>query len=666
MLSDDTPYGYYDFSDDEPYAEAPDVGEAPVDVLRRVWGYDAFRPMQAEIVESVLGGHDTIGLLPTGGGKSLTFQVPALIMPGITLVVTPLVSLMKDQVDSLKRRRVKADCLYLGMSRHAQDYTLERCRQGKLKLLYIAPERIERQQFIAEIARWDVSMIVVDEAHCISQWGYDFRPSYLGIRRLRELFPDVPVLALTASATPEVVADIAASLAMRSPKLFSLSFARPNISFLVRRTDAKAPKMLQIFSTMPGCGIVYVRSRKRTVELADFLNGAGIAATAYHAGLPSDVKAERQEAWMEGRVRVMVATTAFGMGIDKPDVRLVVHHDMPSTLEEYYQEAGRAGRDGQKSVAVLLVSRHDKATLARRLTAAFPPKEFIAHVYDEICRYLSLPMGEGFGAVFEFDPAVMCERYKLDYHRVITSIGFLERAGYLTFVEELERRSRVMITVERHRLYDEVVDSCHEAVMLDLLRNYPGLFADYVFIDEQAVAYRCGLAPEEVYKALIAMRRQHILDYVPRSLTPYIFFTANRCPSDKLIIEQAIYERRRDSMKKRLDAMSAFAFDDTDCRVRRMLQYFGQRLEPGYGCGSCDICRSRRNGRPPFDAIAFAADLRDIFASIAPAVSIPMGSLTARYPHHTAEVGAEISALISSGHLALNGALLTLLKPLDD
>ena len=643
-----------------------DIHAELLGTLKRYWGYDSFRPVQEEIIRSVCQGRDTLALMPTGGGKSLTYQVPTMLREGLCIVVTPLIALMKDQVDRLRRLGINAAAIHSGLSMRQIDIVLDNCVYGDVKFLYVAPERLVTEAFRLRVERMRVSLLAVDEAHCISQWGYDFRPSYLGIRRLRELFPDVPVLALTASATPEVVADIAASLAMRSPKLFSLSFARPNISFLVRRTDAKAAKMLQIFSTMPGCGIVYVRSRKRTVELADFLNGAGIAATAYHAGLPADVKAERQEAWMEGRVRVMVATTAFGMGIDKPDVRLVVHHDMPSTLEEYYQEAGRAGRDGQKSAAVLLVSRHDKATLARRLTAAFPPKDFIAHVYDEICRYLSLPMGEGFGAVFEFDPAVMCERYKLDYNRVLTAIGFLERAGYLTFVEELERRSRVMITVERHLLYDEVVDSRHEAVMLDLLRNYPGLFADYVFIDEQAVAYRCGLTPEDVYKALIAMRRQHILDYVPRSLTPYIFFTANRCPGEKLVIEQAIYERRRDSMKKRLDAMSAFAFDDTDCRVRHMLQYFGQRLEPGYGCGSCDICRSRRYGRPPFDAIAFAADLRDIFAAIAPAVSIPMGSLTARYPHHTAEVGAEISLLISSGHLALNGALLTLLKPLDD
>ena len=653
----DTPYGYYDFGDPDNLDEygTPDYGGlSATKTLKKYWGYDGFRPMQAEIIESVLGGRDTIGLLPTGGGKSITFQVPALMLPGITIVVTPLVSLMKDQVDNLKRRRVPAACLYMGMTRHQAEYAYERCRQGKVKLLYVAPERLERDSFIGQLARWDISLIVVDEAHCISQWGYDFRPSYLRIAALRERKPGVPVLALTASATPEVVADIALRLEMKHHKLFTLSFTRDNISFLVRHTDRKYVKLLQILGSVGGSGIVYVRSRKRTVEIADSLVKSGISASAYHAGLDIETKAERQDSWHSGQTRIMVATTAFGMGIDKADVRLVVHYDLPSTLEEYYQEAGRAGRDGRPSVAVLLADNRDKASLARRLTEAFPSKDFIRHVYDEICRFVALPMGEGFGALFEFDPAVMCVRYHMQPRLVMSAIGFLDRAGYFNFIEELETRSRVMIRLQRDELYDVELEPRQEELMHHLLRNYPGLFADYVFVDEVRIAIALGCKPDDVYKMLVALRREHIIYYVPRTSTPYIYFTANRTESSRLTFPREIYELRQQKAKERIEAMKSFAYDDDHCRVATMLKYFGEDVPAGYACGKCDVCRSRRSAA--FDAAWFEPWFFDVLEQYH---QFALSDLDRVLPRFADEAAAHIRELVKQGKLKNNDGIIS-------
>lgn len=654
------PYGYYDFSDEGYFDEALAAFDAEEgsdendlhDILHRYWGYDSFRPLQLEIIQSVLAGNDTIGLLPTGGGKSLTFQIPAMALEGLTIVISPLISLMKDQVDNLRKRRIPAAYLGAGMTRSEADYTYERLRQGRLKLLYLAPERLARENFIARMRGWNVSLIVVDEAHCISQWGYDFRPSYLGLSLLREAFPLVPVLALTASATPQVVNDIADKLSLRNHAVFSRSFARPNISFLVRITEDKASKLVTILNSTHGSAIVYVRSRKRAREIAEMLITAGISASYYHAGLEMHEKSERQEAWQTDRTRVIVATTAFGMGIDKPDVRLVVHIDLPSTLEEYYQEAGRAGRDGEHSIAVILASSRDKAVFARRLNEAFPERDFINRVYDEVCRFLDITMGEGFGLMYDFNPEVMCERYKLPLRHTLGALSILSRAGYIDYIEETDSASRIMFTCSRNDLYDLETDDAIDTVLHALMRSYPGLFADYVFIDEVTIAHKCSLQPDDVYRILISLRRQHVLSYIPRKRTPYIYMSMNRRPSCEISLPREVYADRREAMAQRLEAMKNFVFDSASCRVSRMLAYFGENAPRP--CGKCDVCRASVPV-PPFDPDSFDRRLDEFFGMIAPETRLDIRSIAPYYPHHTAEVAERIRYLATHNKLKIEG-----------
>ena len=648
------PYGYYDFSEpDELPGDGMPAPQSPAEVLRRYWGYDSFRPLQEDIVRSVLDGHDTIGLLPTGGGKSVCFQVPALLLPGLTLVVTPLISLMKDQVDNLARHGIRAACLHGGMTRAQADYAFERCRQGKVKMLYVAPERLASERFLALLATCRTSLVVVDEAHCISQWGYDFRPSYLRIAMLREELPGVPVLALTASATPEVVDDIAGRLGMNGERRFSLSFSRDNISFLVRRTEDKFGKLLDVLRATAGSAIVYTRSRRRAAELSSQLAGAGVPSLFYHAGLEAHEKAERQDRWRSGEVRVMVATTAFGMGIDKADVRLVVHYDIPSTLEEYYQEAGRAGRDGMPAVAVMLAGARDKATLARRVAEAFPDKEFIKRVYDEVCRFLSIPMGEGFGAVFDFKPAVMCARYKMPEPQVMSAIGILARSGYFEYVDEMDIEAQVMIKESREELYSCSLEPLEEEVLNYLLRNYAGIFTDLVAVNETSIAAACGITPQQVYDMLCKWRREQMIAFIPRRRTPYVCVTANRVPSARLTFPKAVYEERRAAMERRMKAMTDFVFSDDSCRVARMLAYFGENAPSD--CGKCDVCRARRRVAVPFDEAAFVARLDDFFDMISPCEWLDTRSLRPYYPHHFDAVAACLRRLVGEGELKADG-----------
>ena len=569
----------------------------PEDILRQYWGYDSFREKQLDIINSVLAGNDTLGLLPTGGGKSITFQVPALMLPGLTLVVTPLISLMKDQVDNLRALDIPAAAIHSGLTRAEQKLAFDRCRLGKIKILYLSPEKLQGKSFIDRMAEIDVSMIVVDEAHCISQWGYDFRPSYLKIANLRNIYPEAPVLALTASATPEVTDDIMAQLHFRTRTLFSKSFTRENISYIVRKTDSKSQMLLRVLNATEGCAIVYVRSRRRTKEIADFLTQSGISAEFYHAGLSAEIKNDKQNRWKNDQVRVMVATNAFGMGIDKPDVRTVIHIDPTSSLEEYYQEAGRAGRDGKPSYVVFITTPSvDKATLTRRLNDSFPEKDVIRRVYELACNYLNLAVGCGYNTLFEFNFALFCERFKLRPPVVRNSLALLTRAGHIEYVDEVTTQSRVMVIMSKRELYDLRLDPVTDSVFQLILRTYTGLFADYVYISEDLIASRLNLTVGQVYDALLALQRQHAIHFVPRKTTPYILMTSSRQLPKHITLPRTVYEDMQQRMHQRIDAMRRFVFDDGKCRVNIMLEYFGET--PTHDCGTCDVCRSRRKQKP--------------------------------------------------------------------
>lgn len=561
-------------------------------ILKKHWGYDSFRPMQLDIIESVMQGNDTLGLLPTGGGKSITFQVPALASEGLTIVVTPLISLMKDQVDNLRQQGVMAGQLNHAMRHAESELVLKRCQLGKIKILYLSPEKLRSTSLDAWWNVLDVTMIVVDEAHCISQWGYDFRPSYLLIHKLRERYPQALVLALTASATPEVVTDIMDKLAFRNREhVYRLSFTRRNISYVVRRCDFKDTELEHILSRVEGCGIVYTRSRKRTRELAEFLNKNGISADYYHAGLSAEEKNEKQNRWKQGETRIMVATNAFGMGIDKPDVRIVVHHDLPSSLEEYYQEAGRAGRDGLPSWAVVLATRGDKGVLSRRLAESFPEKEFIRDLYQKVCVFLGIAMGEGYDHNYEFNFSAFCERYSLSPVMADSALRILSQSGHFDYTEELNTRARLMMKVTRRALYDISFAPETERVLQFVLRNYTGIFADYEYIRESFIASSLDLTERTVYEALIKLRKMGVIDFVPRRRSPYIYMVSSRQPVQDILLPKTVYEQRREQMSQRIEAMKRFVFDDTRCRVMTMLEYFGEEAHP---CGTCDVCRAEK------------------------------------------------------------------------
>ena len=564
-----------------------------LDVLKKYWGYDAFRPLQQEIINSVLAGRDTLGLMPTGGGKSITFQVPTMAMDGMAIVVTPIISLMKDQVDRLRSLNIKATYLYAGLSRAEVNRTYDKCLYGNYKFLYVSPERLQSQSFLDRLRQMPVSLIVVDEAHCISQWGYDFRPSFLRISQVRKLFPSAPVLALTATATPIVVEDIQQRLDFRGRNVLSMSFARSNLSYVVRPTEEKVTELIHILRSVPGTAIVYVRSRQRTKQISDELNRAGIHADYYHAGLYVEDKEDKQNKWTTDECRVMVATNAFGMGIDKPDVRLVVHVDIPNSLEEYYQEAGRAGRDGKRSYAVLLVKHTDQRTLRRHITDAFPDKDFIRSVYERVGNFLGVSLGEGYQQMYDFNFNLFCHTFGLQVLPTLNALKILTQAGYIEFVEEIETQSRVMIHARKDELYDlETTTPGADQVLQAILRLYTGLFADYVFINEDVIAYRTGLDQETIYKSLLELTRMRILHYVPRKRTPYIIYTTSREEPKHVLIPRAVYEELRQRMTDRIEATINYAYGNQGCRERMLLGYFGERSDDD--CGHCDLCIDRR------------------------------------------------------------------------
>lgn len=563
------------------------------DILQQVWGYDSFRPLQREIIESVLAGHDTLGLLPTGGGKSLTFQVPALALDGLTIVITPLISLMKDQVDNLRQRGVRAYCLHSGLTRSEARLAMDRCRLGKTRLLYVSPEKLQSESFAEELRTWAVSLIVVDEAHCISQWGYDFRPSYLKIQALRDFFLNAPVLALTASATPEVAADIMKQLRFRDGcKQFAKSFHRDNLSYIVRYDEYKERTLVRVLQGVAGTAIVYVRSRRRCREIAEMLCQHGISADYYHAGLAPEEKEGRQNAWKTDQVRVMVATNAFGMGIDKPDVRVVAHMDLPASLEEYYQEAGRAGRDGEPAYAVVIASKADKAMLSRRVSDAFPPKDYIAHVYEMAGNFLDVAVGSGYDQVFEFNFPLFCQRFHLQPIMTDSALKLLSRAQYIDYIDELHTRSRVMIIAQKQELYGLKLDDATDRVFCELQRMYTGLFADYTYIREIAISLQAGVSEEQVYQSLLTLSRMHVLSYIPKKATPYLYYATSREEPKYILLPKVVYEDRRERMAERVEAMKQFVYGQDGCRVQRMLRYFGEK--DAKECGTCDWCREQK------------------------------------------------------------------------
>lgn len=547
--------------------------------------------MQKDIIESVLSGQDTLGIMPTGGGKSLTFQIPGLVLDGITIVVTPLISLMKDQVDNLRRKRIRALYLHSGMTMREKNIARDRLLNDKVKFLYISPERLSHEPFQREIGSLKVNLIVVDEAHCISQWGHDFRPSYLNVKIARKLFQKVPVLALTASATKEVEADICKQLDFKKDcKVFRQSIERDNLSYVVRNSDGKLFDILNILNSVPGSGIIYVRSRKKTREIAEYLNNCGISASFYHAGISPELKEMRQNLWKENTIRIMVATNAFGMGIDKSDVRLVIHYDLPPSLEEYYQEAGRAGRDGKKAYAVLLRAKSDNAVLRRRLTMEFPDKEIIKNIYTRACVFSNIAIGEGYDRAIEFDIAKFCETFHLHEAVVRPSLRILGHASYLNFIEEIENSSRIMIIVDREELYKVKFSSCiQERILTVLLRNYPGLFTDYVFINESKIAFLSKTDAPTVYQSLVELSKSKIIHYIPRRKTPLLYLPTAREEEERHItIGKAVYENRREILKKRIEAMIDYAEAESECRLITMQKYFGETEMNN--CGHCDIC----------------------------------------------------------------------------
>lgn len=565
------------------------------EILKQYWNYDNFRGIQEEIIESIGKGHDTLGLMPTGGGKSITFQVPALAQPGLCLVITPLIALMKDQVRNLRDRGIKALAVYSGMTREEIVVALENCIFGDYKFLYISPERLDTDIFRAKLRNMKINMITVDESHCISQWGYDFRPAYLKISEIRELLPTVPVLALTATATPEVVKDIQTKLGFREDsRIFRMSFERKNLAYIVRNTESKQEELLHILNSVSGSAIVYTRNRKRTWEVAELLVNNEITATFYHAGLNNDVKDQRQKSWLSGESRVMVATNAFGMGIDKPDVRLVIHVDLPDSPEAYFQEAGRAGRDGQKAYAVLLYAKSDKATLSKRITDTFPDKEYIRKVYEDVNYYFQMAMGDGLGCTFAFNLDEFCRNFKHFPVQADSALKILTRAGYLEYTDEQDNASRILFTIHRDELYKlRETDPETEKLINVILRSYTGLFTDYAYINEDSLAIRSGLTRQRIYEILLMLTRRHILHYIPRKKTPYIIYTRERQEAGRLAITRDIYEERKESYITRIKAMTEYATAEDKCRSRMLLRYFGEKNE--HNCGLCDVCLSKHH-----------------------------------------------------------------------
>ena len=568
------------------------------EILKHYWGYDDFRGIQRDIIGSISLGRDTLGLMPTGGGKSITFQVPALAMEGVCIVITPLIALMKDQVHHLRQLGILADAIYSGLQHDDIVRILENCILGRTKFLYVSPERLGSDLFVTKLRHMKVSFITVDEAHCISQWGYDFRPSYLEIANIRGILPDIPILALTATATPKVVEDICEKLSTQQTAatphhgfhVFRMSFERKNLAYIVRHAPDKDHELVHILTHTSGCAIVYVRSRRRSKNISDYLNEAGISSTYYHAGLENTEKDLRQRDWQHDRVRIMVATNAFGMGIDKPDVRVVLHYDCPDSIEAYFQEAGRAGRDGLPAYAILLYNNGDHSKLAKRIDDTFPPKDYIRQVYEHLAYYYQLATGDGYGITREFNIDQFCQRFHHFPVRVHSALQILMRAGYIDYDEMPDLQTRIRFRLERHELYRLQDNSPHEDhVIVALLRNYGGLFADFGYIDEALIAQQSGLKPAQLHEVLKVLAQKRIIEYIPRQQVPTIRYLQRREDGEHIVLSSEVYEQRLEQYRKRIHDMLNYVQSNDRCRSRLLLAYFGET--DSHDCGRCDICQ---------------------------------------------------------------------------
>ena len=625
------------------------------EILKRYWGYDAFRDLQEEIITSIGEGKDTLGLMPTGGGKSITFQVPALAKEGMCLVITPLIALMKDQVENLKSRDIKAIAIYSGMTRQEIIVALENCIFGNYKFLYISPERLDTEIFRVKLRSMNISMITVDESHCISQWGYDFRPAYLKIAEIRELLPDIPVLALTATATPEVVKDIQQRLHFKKENVFRMSFERKNLAYIVRNTDNKTGEILHILNRMPGSSIIYVRNRKRTKETTLFLQREGITADFYHAGLNNDVKDLRQKRWQSGECRVMVATNAFGMGIDKPDVRTVIHLDLPDSPEAYFQEAGRAGRDGEKAYAIILYANSDKAALKKRISDTFPEKDYIKQVYEQLNYYYQMAMGDGLGCMFDFNLEDFCRRYKHFPVPADSALKILTQAGYIEYTDEQDNASRLLFTIRREELY-KLREMGEQADLLiqTILRSYTGVFTDYAYIHEDSLAMRTGLTRQQIYDLLIVLAKRRILDYIPHKKTPYIIYKRERVELRHLQISKTVYEERKERYEARIKAMLEYVTSETACRSRMLLHYFGEKNE--HNCEQCDTCINRKKNNGVTDS-SYNVLRRQILEMLSVQQRTP-ADLARLIEADKEEIAAVIRFLLDKGEIQMEDGML--------
>lgn len=566
------------------------------EILKQYWGYDAFRGIQLDIIESIGSGKDTLGLMPTGGGKSITFQVPAMAKDGLCLVITPLIALMKDQVENLKKRGIKALAIYSGMTKAEILTTLENCIFGNYKFLYISPERLATDLFKEKVKRMNISIIAVDESHCISQWGYDFRPAYLKISEVREIIPNAPILALTATATPNVVKDIQEKLGFKEENVFRMSFQRTNIAYIVHNTDDKEGVTLKLLQKLSGSTIIYARSRKRTKEISEYLNRNDITATFYHAGLNNITKDQRQSGWQEGKFRVMVATNAFGMGIDKPDVRLVVHIDLPDSIEAYFQEAGRAGRDLLNARAILLYSKSDSTKLKKRIKDNYPDREYILSIYEHLQYYYQMAIGDGLGCIYDFNLEEFCVKFKHFPVPAHNALSILTQAGIVEYTEEQDNASRIIFKVRREELYALKGESTNiEKLLNSILRSYTGIFTEYAYINEDMLAIKTGLSRQAIYEALVNLAKRRIIDYIPRKKTPFIIYTRGRLDQKHIHISKEVYEDRRDNYCKQVEHILHYTTENDVCRSRILLNYFGEKNENN--CGHCDVCINRKKRR---------------------------------------------------------------------